>query len=260
MHFVRQLCAPFEGGGPDRVLHERRWLGCCLIVIVVGGAAYGATMGLMTGGKQVVYAAIKFPLVLLLTNGANVLINGMLAQVMGVPIRFGQSARCLITAYALMTLILAAWIPVILFIFYHLPGYDPAVSVQADGVDQMWEAVRGNSVWKLSHVPLIAAAGILAHLQLYRLLTRMAPVNRARKLLAAWLAINLFLGAQISFILRPYFVSPGHVVEFIRPTAFQGNFYETMGHAARDVALGKGRWTEKRPRPKSEPFSGNRID
>ena len=153
LNFLRQLCTPSAGDGPERVLNDRQWLLRCLAVIVVGGAAYGATMGLMTGGKQVAYAAIKFPLVLLLTNGANVLINGMLAQIMGVPIRFGQSARCLITAYALMTLILAAWIPVVLFIFYHLPGYDPAVSVRADGVERMWEAVRGNSVWKLSHVP-----------------------------------------------------------------------------------------------------------
>jgi hypothetical protein len=51
----------------------------------------------------------------------------------------------------------------------------------------------------------------------------------------AWLIGNLFVGAQISWILRPYFVSPGLEVEFLRVDPFDGNFYEAVLHAIRNV-------------------------
>ena len=46
--------------------------------------------------------------------------------------------------------------------------------------------------------------------------------------LFAWLAGNLLLGSQLSWILRPFIGSPGLPVEFVRPTALKGNFYETV--------------------------------
>ena len=54
----------------------------------------------------------------------------------------------------------------------------------------------------------------------------------ARRVLLAWLGGNLLLGSQLSWILRPFIGSPTLPVEFLRATAFKGNFYETVFRAA----------------------------
>ena len=150
---------------------------------------------------------------------------------------------------AILSVILAALAPVTVFVFTNLPEYTPEVS-RTRNFDMYWTALQGNSVWKLTHVCLITIAGIVAHVQLYRLVARLAPARVAARLLMAWLAANLFLGAQIGFVFRPYFVSPGLKVEFLRPNALQGNFYVVMWQAARDVC---------RPKPLSPP-STNKDD
>jgi len=67
---------------------------------------------------------------------------------------------------------------------------------------------------------------------LLRLLQVLSGSDRiARRVLFAWLASNLFLGSQLCWILRPFIGSPGLPVEFLRPNAFQGNFYETVFRA-----------------------------
>ena len=41
---------------------------------------------------------------------------------------------------------------------------------------------------------------------------------------------QLFLGSQLSWILRPFIGAPYLPVAFLRDTAFQGNFYENVFH------------------------------
>jgi hypothetical protein len=53
----------------------------------------------------------------------------------------------------------------------------------------------------------------------------------AFRVFGAWLAGNLFLGAQLSWILRPFIGSPELPVEFLRAGALRGNFYENIFHA-----------------------------
>ena len=54
-----------------------------LMVIVVGTGLYGAAMGLWRSPTQAVYTAIKLPLIVLLTTLGNILLNGMLAPLLG---------------------------------------------------------------------------------------------------------------------------------------------------------------------------------
>jgi hypothetical protein len=85
------------------------------------------------------------------------------------------------------------------------------------------------TVIQLTHVAVIAFAGVTANLRLLQLLRELSGnVTVARRVLFAWLAGNLFFGSQLSWILRPFIGSPGLEVEFLRKTAFQGNFYETV--------------------------------
>ena len=84
----------------------------------------------------------------------------------------------------------------------------------------------------LAHVAVIALAGVTGNMRLFQLLGQLGG-NRAvaRRVLFAWLAGNLFLGSQLSWILRPFIGSPGLPVEFFRETAFHGNFYEAVFHS-----------------------------
>jgi hypothetical protein len=82
---------------------------------------------------------------------------------------------------------------------------------------------------RVTHVAVIAFAGVAANLRLVQLLRELSgSAATARRVLLAWLAGNLFLGSQLTWILRPFIGSPGLPVEFLRATAFQGNFYETV--------------------------------
>jgi len=57
----------------------------------------------------------------------------------------------------------------------------------------------------------------------------------AFRVLLAWLAGNLFLGSQLSWILRPFIGSPNLPVEFFRDTALRGNFYENVFHSLMQI-------------------------
>jgi hypothetical protein len=45
----------------------------------------------------------------------------------------------------------------------------------------------------------------------------------------AWLTVNLFLGAQLVWNLRPFIGAPELSEQFLRPNALEGNFYEAVG-------------------------------
>ena len=84
----------------------------------------------------------------------------------------------------------------------------------------------------LSHVCAIAFAGVMANQRLFGLLRKVSD-NRttARAVLFAWLAGNLFLGAQLAWNLRPFIGSPLLAVEFLRDDPSRGNFYEAVWFA-----------------------------
>jgi hypothetical protein len=87
----------------------------------------------------------------------------------------------------------------------------------------------------VTHVSVIALAGVAANLRLMQLLQRLSNAVVARKVLLAWLAGNLFLGSQISWILRPFVGSPNLPIEFLRRDAFHGSFYEAVFNAIREI-------------------------
>ena len=85
------------------------------------------------------------------------------------------------------------------------------------------------SLVQLSQVAVIAFAGVAANVRLLQLLRRLSGSPAvARKLLCGWLAGNLLLGTQLTWVLRPFIGSPHLPVEFLRANAFQGNFGETV--------------------------------
>ncbi len=171
------------------------------------------------------FTGIKFPLLMLMTTAGNALFNGMFAQLSGAGLTFRESARAVTTSFALLSLILASLSPVMLFLRFNTPSLDAGN-----------DAVLAHNLTLLSHVALIAFAGVTANVRLLWLLDRLTRNRRvARRILIAWLAGNLFLGCQLSWLMRPFVGSPGLRVEFLRRDAFHGNFYESTYRAFLNV-------------------------
>jgi len=191
-------------------------------VIFIGAGLYGAAMGWWRSPRQAGYNLIKFPLVILITTLGNALLNGMLAPLLGLNLRFRQSLMLVLMSFTIACAILGAFAPIVFFIIWNTPSLTGQTQIP-------WATY--NFV-QLTQVVIIAFAGIAANVRLLRLLEALGGSKQvARKTLFAWLAGNLFLGSQLCWILRPFIGSPGLPVEFLRPNALEGNFYETVFRA-----------------------------
>ena len=189
----------------------------CIPCIILGCGAYGFTMGLWRGGMMAAYVGIKFPLVIFATLLLNGAINGMLAMALGSGINFRQSFQFLLAGFALMSIILLSLTPVALFILF-----------QAPGPDQSGASQRHNIIL-LCHTFMIAYAGIVSHRSLLGQVRHFAttPAQGTRTFFA-WLAGNLFVGAQVSWVMRPFFGSPHLEIQFLRDDPLNGSFYDSV--------------------------------
>ena len=198
----------------------------CIIVIAAGSGLYGAAIGYWRAPLQALFVAAKLPLIILLTTLGNAVLNAMLAPLLGLNIGFKQSFLAILVSFTIASAILGALSPVAAFMIWNMPPLVPGS--QASGVTY--------NLIQLSLVAIIAFAGIAANLRLVQFLQHLSgKAAIARRVLFAWLAGNLFLGSQLAWILRPFIGSPDLPVVFLRPTAFQGNFYETVFRAARQL-------------------------
>ena len=228
MHPLRRLVILCRGDS-ERIapwLDERnpRWPLTCMVTIAAGCALYGGVVGLWRAPLQAVYTAIKMPLLIFLTCGGNALLNGLLAQVLGSGLSFRQTSLAILMSFTIAALVLAALSPVAFFIFLNTPPLTSA----ARGT--------GHSLTLLCDVIFIAYAGVVANRCLLRLLERRCETpGAARRIFWSWLAGNLFLGAQLSWVLRPFIGTPGLAIEFLRADPLRGNFYEAVFYALRHV-------------------------
>lgn len=218
-HRLRTLLRGEPQGVIDWINDDRaRGLTSCLAVIVAGCGLYGATVGLWRSPLQAVYVAVKIPLVILLTAGANAILNGMLAQLLGTGLSFRQTSLAIVMSFAVAAIILASLAPLILFLLVNTPPWS------AGG--------HGGDVMLVALVATIAFSGVVANLRLLGLLEHASRRRTvALQTLFAWLAGNLLLGSQIAWVLRPYIGPADLPVEFLRAEPLRGNFFEALAGA-----------------------------
>ncbi|MBK1835492.1 hypothetical protein [Roseibacillus ishigakijimensis] len=191
-----------------------------LAFVILGSGSYGFTVGLWRGWEMAGYVALKTPLLLLATLLVTGLLNGILGLLLGTGIGLRQSLLCQLLAFSLAAIVLAALAPVTFFLALEAPPADSS------------QAAMAHSTYLLTHTLLIALAGFLAVVRLFSLLRTLTPDFQAARLtLLSWLASNAFVGAQLSYLFRPFFGSPGLEVAFLRPDPFNGTFYEAVWHA-----------------------------
>ena len=194
-----------------------RWLLFCGLVILGGCGLYGTSVGLWRSPLQSAFTGLKIPLLIFLTCAGNALLNGLLAQVIGSGLGFRQASVAILLSFTVAACLLAAFCPLGFFVLWNTP---PLASSDAGA---------GHSLTLLTHVALIAYAGVAANARLLALLRRFASAPRAAATtLFAWLAGNLLLGAQLAWILRPFIGSPGLPVEVLRADPLRGNFFEAV--------------------------------
>jgi hypothetical protein len=207
--------------------YDLRRLGFQMLVIVAGAGLYGAAMGWWRDPWQALFVAIKFPLVLLLTALGNALLNGMLAPLLGLNLSFRQSLLAILMSFAVVGVILGAFAPLAGFLVWNAPPMTPDV-----------KSTAAYGFIKLVHVVVIAFAGVAGNVRLLQLLARLGGRRQtAQRVLFAWLAGNLFLGSQLTWIARPFIGAPQLPVVFLRDAALQGNFYENIFRTVQKLLL-----------------------
>lgn len=185
--------------------------------IVAGCGLYGFAIGLGRAPLMACYVAVKMPLLIFLTLGVNGLINGMFGSLLGSGMSFRQTLQACLMSFALFALIVGALAPIMIAMALDRP---------ADGAAGLADWYR---VFLLLNTALIAFAGVIANHKLLRLIEAFSGSrSTALRTLVAWLAGNLFVGAQLSYNLRPFFGNPTLPVEFLRPNPFDGTFYEAV--------------------------------
>jgi len=181
------------------------------------------------------YVAVKMPLLVACTLACNAMLNGLLGILLGARLGFRESWLALLSAFASSALILGSLAPVTFMLALNAPAPHSAYATSA------------HAGYLLSHVMLIAIAGIAGTLSLFRILQQRCPSpGIATATMLAWLGGNGFLGAQFSWILRPFFGTPTIEVAFLRDDPMRGSFYEavwrsldraTHGNAVLGVAM-----------------------
>jgi hypothetical protein len=191
------------------------------LAMTAGAALYGGVLGSWQGGTQAVYAALKLPLVLVLTSAATLLFNSLVARLLGLPLRFAQTAVLTFFALAVASLPLASLAP-IAWLFTH--SFPPPGT----------EARLAHNLLYLLHTAFVGGCGLAGTAALWRLLVRLCPgAPRLRTVFAVWLLTFALVGGEVAWALRPFVGSVYEPAAFLRPDALDGNVYEFI---ATDIA------------------------
>jgi hypothetical protein len=201
----------------------------CVLTIIVGFGGYGLTVGFWRAPGMGLFVALKMPTLIFATLACNGLLNGMLGLLLGSGLGFRQSIVAQLVSFTIAALVLGSLAPATFFMSLNAP------SPNAEN------AASAHANFLVAHTVLIALAGIIANLHLAKLLLAVTPNARtAASTMAAWLAGNAFVGAQLSWIMRPFFGTPTIEVAFLRQNPFDGTFYETVWNSLQRISGGNG--------------------
>ncbi len=204
-------------------------LAACALAILAGGLCYGYTMGMWRSPLMGLLVALKIPLLVLLTLIVNGLINGMMAMVLGSGLGFRQTLMAMLMSFASFSLITGALAPVTLALAWSLAG------PREHGSEDAYR------VTVLVHTCCIAYAGYMGNRRfLPVILAASHTVGSGYRVFFTWLAGNLFVGTQLSWIFRPFFGQESNAVEFMRADWQRSNFYLTLAGHARDLWFSAG--------------------
>ncbi len=188
-----------------------------LASIILFGAFAGLSVGAWTGGIQALYVATKVPLLLLGTLAIGLPAMSVLGRLIGCPLGLAPSANLALASIARTAVVLGALAPATSYFALTLP---------AQGLT-IYRAVV------LSQVLAFAIAGFVGVTALrHRLAQVVSSTSNHLRIVWLWILIYSFVGAQLSWLLRPFLGNPGAPVEYLRPhgerLGLESNFYVSV--------------------------------
>ncbi|HSK79274.1 MAG TPA: hypothetical protein VLQ45_22670 [Thermoanaerobaculia bacterium] len=194
-----------------RLLHH--WIRLSLGMILCA-AVYGAVLGFWHGPRLAAYAAVKLPLVLLLTAALTVGFGWIASALLGLPLRFGQVTVLTFLALATGSALLVSLAPIAwLFTVCAPPPSD--------------EAQTAHNLLYLLHTVFVGGCGVAGTAMLWRAMRGLpAPPRTIRTVYGVWIAAFALVGGEVAWALRPFIGSVYMPVVFLRPDALDGNVYE----------------------------------
>src|SRR6266699_3755032 len=176
------------------------------LATILFAAIYGATMGAYAGGLQILYDIIKIPLLLLISLYVALPTYYVLDAFSGGDISLRQTAAVIVSSFAIMSIILLAFVPVSLFFTLTTPG----------------QGFQTYAFIVLLNVGIFTIAGIAGLVYQFAGMQSIHSNTRWVEGFLVSLLVQVFVGTQMAWVLRPYFVTG----PFLRP--LEGNFYIAM--------------------------------
>lgn len=195
----------------ERINNEREVIEISRVMlgaIAVSGAIFGAALGAYHGGIQILYAALKLPLVILLTACICAPVLTMSNRALGRSASISRDLAMVLSALALGGLVIAALAPILLLAGLLKMSYHEAILVAFGscglgglvGVSLLWRGLRLESK-SLSWSDISAALFVIG-------------------------AFGV-CGLQMSWVFRPYLVRPKtEEVPFMR--SMEGNIIDSV--------------------------------
>ncbi len=176
--------------------------------ILVLSAIYGATMGIYGSGLQILYSAMKVPMLLLVSLYVSVPSYYVLYSLLGGKRTLGQTVMLLLLGFTVMSTVLIALVPVNLFFILTSPRSHGTHDFMA-----------------LLNIAIFALGGFFALTYFVKgaeTLYRGSSENWKPAFILGSI-ILMFVGTQLAWVLRPFF---NYYALFIRP--IEGNFYTAV--------------------------------
>ncbi len=204
----------------DRVAQGRglgKVLTTATLVLALGCGAYGIAMGVWRSPLQSLSAGLKLPAMFLATAALTAGLDVVLCGLLRARIRPAQALTASVLAMAILGSVLGSVAPIAAFVSLQVGPPRGAASVST-------------SHWLLTgHVLVLGMAGIVAVSRLRGLLDALIPDTAvSRRVLWAWMLTHGIVGAQMSWVLRPFVGNPTLPVRVFRPRAWEGSFFEAV--------------------------------
>lgn len=205
-----------RGYREHEILPARKVLG----ILMIFGPAYGAAMGsynwvagnqsLVGQIPQMMFSAIKVPLLLIVTLLVAIPSFFVINTLMGLRDDFQTSIRSIVSAQSGLTIILASLLPLTIFTYVSLSylevSYETAV---------------------LFNASMFGLASVSAQMLLRRYYRSLVVRNpRHRLMVRVWIFVYAFVGIQAAYVLRPFIGSPNEPTTFFRRESFQNAYIQ----------------------------------
>lgn len=180
-------------------------------------ALFGATLGFYALNLQIVFAAVKAPILIFGTVAICLPALFTFNMLLGSKLSFKQTSAMLsVTAYIMATVLVSLSLIVLFFIV----------------------STSSKNFILLLNVAAFGIAGLFGVRMLWmgmNYLTIKSGYEPNRQIIQIWTLIYIFVGTQLAWILRPFIGSPGETVLFRN---IEGNFYQAVFHAFVNLIAG----------------------